>query len=103
MNGKEKLLTVGEAAARAGVSIRTLRHYDAIGLLKPENVTPAGYRLYGEKEMSGVLYQVWIEDAKSIETKLTIMKKYGLGGVAAWKLGLEDKAIWDVIDAFVKS
>lgn len=58
---------------------------------------------YGEKEMSGVLYQVWIEDAKSIETKLTIMKKYELGGVAAWKLGLEDKAIWDVIDAFVKS
>ncbi len=51
MNGKEKLLTVGEAAARAGVSIRTLRHYDAIGLLKPEDVTPAGYRLYGEKEM----------------------------------------------------
>ena len=51
MNGKEKLLTVGETAARAGVSIRTLRHYDAIGLLKPETVTPAGYRLYGEKEM----------------------------------------------------
>lgn len=58
---------------------------------------------YGEKEMSGTLYQVWVEDAKSIETKLTIMKKYELGGVAAWKLGLEDKAIWDVIDAFVKS
>lgn len=58
---------------------------------------------YGEKEMNGSLYQVWVEDLKSIETKLTVMKKYNLGGVAAWKLGLEDKAVWDVIDAFVQS
>ena len=58
---------------------------------------------YGEIEMGSTLYQVWLEDAQSIETKLTIMKNYHLGGVAAWKLGLEDKSIWDVIDAFVKS
>lgn len=58
---------------------------------------------YGEIEMGSTLYQVWLEDARSIETKLTVMKNYGLGGVAAWQLGLEDKAIWDVIDAFVKS
>lgn len=58
---------------------------------------------YGEIEMSGTLYQVWLEDAQSIETKLTVMKNLNVGGVAAWQLGLEDKAIWDVIDAFVKS
>ena len=58
---------------------------------------------YGEIEMGGILYQVWLEDAQSIETKLTIMKNNGLGGVAAWKLGFEDKAIWDVLDAFVRS
>lgn len=58
---------------------------------------------YGEIEMSGTLYQVWLEDAQSIETKLTVMKNHELGGVAGWKLGLEDKAIWDVIDAFVRS
>lgn len=58
---------------------------------------------YGEIEMGSTLYQVWLEDAQSIETKLTVMKSYDLGGVAAWKLGLEDKSIWDVIDAFVKS
>ena len=58
---------------------------------------------YGEIEMGGTLYQVWLEDAQSIETKLTVMKNLGLGGVAAWQLGLEDKDIWDVIDAFVKS
>ena len=58
---------------------------------------------YGEIEMSGTLYQVWLEDAQSIETKLTVMKNLNVGGVAAWQLGLEDKSIWDVIDAFVKS
>lgn len=58
---------------------------------------------YGEIEMGSTLYQVWLEDAQSIEIKLTVMKSYDLGGVAAWKLGLEDKSIWDVIDAFVKS
>ena len=58
---------------------------------------------YGEVQMGSTLYQVWLEDAQSIETKLTIMKNNGLGGVAAWKLGFEDKAIWDVLDAFVRS
>jgi DNA-binding transcriptional MerR regulator len=35
----------------AGVSVRTLHHYDHIGLLSPQTRTPAGYRLYGEAEM----------------------------------------------------
>lgn len=42
---------VKEVADIAGVSVRTLHHYDAIGLLKPESVTAAGYRLYTEKDL----------------------------------------------------
>jgi DNA-binding transcriptional MerR regulator len=42
---------IKEAAKIAGVSIRTLRHYDEIGLLVPKRRTGAGYRLYGEKEL----------------------------------------------------
>lgn len=38
--------TVKEVCRRAGVSVRTLHHYDEIGLLKPARVTEAGYRLY---------------------------------------------------------
>jgi DNA-binding transcriptional MerR regulator len=37
---------VGEVSEAAGVSIRTLHHYDAIGLLRPSGRTEAGYRLY---------------------------------------------------------
>lgn len=40
--------TVKEVSKRAGVSVRTLHHYDAIGLLKPTAATEAGYRLYDD-------------------------------------------------------
>ena len=43
--------TVKEVSAITGVSVRTLHHYDAIGLLKPTQVTQAGYRLYDEKAL----------------------------------------------------
>jgi DNA-binding transcriptional MerR regulator len=38
--------TVNQIAKQTGVSVRTLHHYDAIGLLKPTEITEAGYRLY---------------------------------------------------------
>ena len=46
-----KLYTVHELAGLAGVSIRTLHHYDQIGLLEPALRTDAGYRLYGERSL----------------------------------------------------
>lgn len=39
-------LSVGEAARLFDVSVRTLRYYDEIGLLKPSEVSPSGYRYY---------------------------------------------------------
>ena len=35
----------------AGVSARTLRYYDEIGLLKPVRVASSGYRIYGQQEL----------------------------------------------------
>ncbi|SEI08154.1 DNA-binding transcriptional regulator, MerR family [Halobacillus karajensis] len=43
---------VKEVATMAGVSVRTLHHYDHIGLLSPGNVNEKGYRLYGEREVA---------------------------------------------------
>ena len=40
--------TVKEVSKLTGVSVRTLHYYDAIGLLKPTEVTEAGYRLYDD-------------------------------------------------------
>jgi DNA-binding transcriptional MerR regulator len=42
----EEHLTVGRLAELAGVTVRTLHHYDEIGLVRPSARTPAGYRDY---------------------------------------------------------
>lgn len=42
---------IRELSELAGVSARTLRYYDEIGLLKPSRTSEAGYRFYGEKEV----------------------------------------------------
>lgn len=44
--------TVKEVSKLTGISVRTLHHYDTIGLLKPARVTESGYRLYDEKALS---------------------------------------------------
>ena len=43
--------TVSQLATIAGVSVRTLHHYDQIGLLQPSDRTAAGYRLYHEPDL----------------------------------------------------
>ena len=50
-----ELLRVGELAQRTGLTIRTLHHYDELGLLRPARrsttVSGPGYRLYGPAEV----------------------------------------------------
>jgi DNA-binding transcriptional MerR regulator len=46
---KMKELTVKQLAVLSGVTVRTLHHYDEIGLLKPTTVAANGYRLYGRE------------------------------------------------------
>ena len=47
----DDLLTVGDVAQLSGVTVRTLHHYDRIGLVTPSGRTAAGYRLYGEGDL----------------------------------------------------
>ncbi|MEU0852246.1 MULTISPECIES: MerR family transcriptional regulator [Streptomyces] len=46
VGGVDEHLTVGRVAELAGVSVRTLHHYDEIGLVRPSARTAAGYRTY---------------------------------------------------------
>ena len=46
------LLTVGELAKSAGLTIRALHHYDSIGLLQPSARSEAGYRLYDSADLA---------------------------------------------------
>lgn len=45
-------LTVGEVARRFGITIRTLHHYDDIGLLTPEERNASGYRVYTSADLT---------------------------------------------------
>ena len=46
------LLKIGELAKRIGLTVRTLHHYDAIGLVKPSTRSDAGYRLYNRNDVA---------------------------------------------------
>lgn len=43
--------SVGQVAGFAGVTVRTLHHYDEIGLLSPSGRSPAGHRRYGDADL----------------------------------------------------
>ncbi|MGE7625540.1 MerR family transcriptional regulator [Viridibacillus sp. NPDC096237] len=46
-----KMLTIGQLAKRTGVTIRTLRYYDTIGLLIPTDYKEGGHRLYNLNDL----------------------------------------------------
>jgi MerR family transcriptional regulator, repressor of the yfmOP operon len=51
---EERLIGIGAAAEKAGVSQRALRYYEQIGLLSPRGHTPGGLRRYSEEDLARV-------------------------------------------------
>lgn len=64
--------TVKEVSKITGISIRTLRYYDEIGLLKPARVTESGYRLYDKEELEKLQEILFY---KELEIPLSDIKK----------------------------
>lgn len=52
--GSERLLSIGAAAAKAGVTERSLRYYQELGLLAPSALTKGGMRRYSEADLDRV-------------------------------------------------
>ena len=52
---------------------------------------------YGELEKDGVNYEIWMEEERSLELKMQLIRDNGLAGVACWRLGLEPPDVWDVV------
>lgn len=45
------LLQIGQAAERGGLSLRTVRYYEEVGLLTPTGRSPGGFRLYNDEQV----------------------------------------------------
>jgi spore germination protein YaaH len=88
-----------------GLKAQTLSMASEADWIKKTGVTPTWSdeycQNYAEYQSNGSTYQCWLEDTESIAVKLSVMKTQGIKGVASWKLGLEDTAVWDIISDYV--
>lgn len=79
---------IGMADAQEVVNVHAVETYW-------DNTVGQNYGKYEDDE--GNLCEIWIEDAQSIAAKTALVPKYGLAGVAAWKLGFETPDVWQTI------
>ncbi|HET9441174.1 MAG TPA: glycosyl hydrolase family 18 protein [Longimicrobiales bacterium] len=64
--------------------------------VRPEwDVTQGSNRAHWER--SGQLEYVWIEDARALEPKLALQRRYGLRGISVWRIGQEEPAVWGLL------
>ncbi len=60
-------------------------------------------QLYVEWESGGSKYQIWVENEDSILLKLNVMRARDIAGVAVWRLGYGNQAVWEAISAYLNS
>lgn len=65
-------MQIGEIAERTGLSIRTLRHYDDVGLVPPSERSAGGFRLYTEVDLTRLIV---IRRMKPLEFTLDEMRR----------------------------
>ncbi|CAA0119382.1 Cu(I)-responsive transcriptional regulator [Zhongshania aliphaticivorans] len=56
-------MNIGEAAKASGISVKMIRHYESLGLIKEAARTPAGYRLYSDNDVHSLSF---IKSARSL-------------------------------------
>ncbi len=72
---------------------------DSKAELKWDDATSMNYLEYKKGK---VLYKMWVEDEKSLEEKMKAVSDSGVGGMAFWKLGLDQAEIWEKIVKYSK-
>ena len=77
-------ITVGAVARMAGVTVRTLHHYDEIGLVQPAGRTESGYRTYGLDEVERLQEVLFFRELGfSLETIRDMVERPSYSRVAA--------------------
>ena len=97
--------TRGWATRDGEVSVKTLTLSSQKQFIKEHGIEVAWdeewSQYYGANTVDGTTYEIWMEDAESLKEKLSVMKRYGIAGVAEWKLGLETEDVWTVIGEYM--
>lgn len=80
---------------------KALQYNGIQNLIKSNKVAPKWHSVYKVPYFTykswGVTHQVWYENSYSTSYKADLVKKYGLKGVAVWRLGYEDPNIWSIL------
>lgn len=97
---------INDFAQIAGVTVRTLHHYDRLGLLKPSSRTGAGYRLYSDRDLARLQQIVTLKfiglslkqikallDGTDLDLKQTLRMQRRLLETKRWQVGMAIQAI----------
>lgn len=63
VNQESRLMKIGEIAEKSGMTPRSIRYYEEIGLLRPKDRSDGRYRLYGDSELTRLEYIRRLADA----------------------------------------
>jgi len=82
-------------------SSKTLSMEGAQAIIKEKKLTPvfapeAGQN-YVEYQENGKLMRIWLEDDTSMKARIALVNKYNLAGIATWRRGFEQPAMWNVM------
>ncbi|MBO8164661.1 MAG: SH3 domain-containing protein [Brevibacillus sp.] len=93
-----------QADGSVKVSSKALSMSQAEQWLAERNLKPAPDAKSGQLFASyvdpsdGATYKIWLEDVSSMQKRMELVRKYNLAGIAAWRRGFEQPAIWTTID-----
>jgi len=79
---KKQLMQIGDFAARADVSVRAIRYYEELGLLKPAGHSSGGFRLYGAEHLKRIQVINFLKESglSLTEVRKIILAKKPSGG-----------------------
>lgn len=78
--------SISQVAKLTGVSVRALQYYDEIGLLKPSELTPSGYRLYDEDALRSLQQILFFKELGfKLKEIRDILQKPGFDRIAAFR------------------
>ena len=92
--------TSGETVTDSAIIMKAIsKNISDMGMMV--DYDEAAQQKYASVEKNGVRYEMWIEDYASTENRLIAVTERDLAGVAAWRLGYEEKAVWELIGSYI--